>query len=130
MLESHREHTASELAVSLGVDRSYVAKLRTGWRPTRVRDDLLGRLTALDPDARQSRAPGSAAFYDGVLFAAQAMSETVARLLAEARAGLRPASLTPTAGEVVVGMEALDAAGEADLPGHSPRKRKGQSRPA
>jgi len=35
-----------ETAVSLGVDNSYISKLRSGWRPTRVRKDLWQRLVA------------------------------------------------------------------------------------
>lgn len=128
MLRDFEGHTNTEVAVRLGVVNSYVSKLRKGWRPKRVREDLWARLQQFDP-AGPAVSTQPAEFYDGVLFAAQAMSETVTRLLAEARAGLRPASLTPTAGEVVVGMQALDAA-ERELPGHPPRRRKGQSRPA
>ena len=130
VLDAHAEHTASELAVSLGVDRSYVAKLRTGWRPARVREDLHARLVALDPAVRERGSAAGAQFYDGVLFAAEAMSATVTRLLAEARAGLHRGPLTPSAGEVVVGMQALDAAAAAEVSEHPPRRRKGRAESA
>jgi hypothetical protein len=39
-----------ELAAKLGVVDSYVTRLRGGWRPSRVREDLWRRLQSLDPD--------------------------------------------------------------------------------
>jgi hypothetical protein len=93
VLESQSRYTQAEVAVSLGVDSTYVQKLRAGWRPSRVRPEILARLRQLDP-AGPKRAPQPPGFYDGVLYAAQAMAETQARLIAEARAGLA-ARLTP-----------------------------------
>lgn len=46
---------AVQAAVSLGVDDTYISKLRTGWRPSRVREDLWQRLVAvLSSAARQA----------------------------------------------------------------------------
>ncbi len=50
MLDQYLQLTAggtlAEAAVSLGVHESYVSKLRRGWRPDRVREDLFQRLVA------------------------------------------------------------------------------------
>jgi len=94
VLAAHPDHSNVELGASLGVDESYVRKLRDGWRPSRVREELWHRLQSADPQVKQLN-PASAEFYDGVLFAAQAMSETITRLLAEARAGLAPIRRAP-----------------------------------
>lgn len=102
-----------DVAESLGVDTTYVSKLRAGWRPTRVRDELWNRLNELES---RRRVPAEAArgpeFYDGILFAAQAYSETQARLIATARAGLAattgtPVPLTPSAAAIADGVAAL-----------------------
>jgi len=65
---------------------------------------------ALDPEGPRASAQ-SPEFYDGVLFAAQAMSETITRLLAEARAGLAPIRLSP--GEIADRARAAVEAGRA-----------------
>lgn len=39
-------NTLAQAAASLGVHESYVSKLRRGWRPDRVRGDLIRNLTA------------------------------------------------------------------------------------
>lgn len=39
--------TPRTAAASLGVDNTYITKLRTGWRPSRVREDLWDRLVAV-----------------------------------------------------------------------------------
>ena len=48
MFDRYLERTAGEpartAALSLGVDSTYIAKLRGGWRPTRVREELWQRL--------------------------------------------------------------------------------------
>lgn len=109
VLARREEFSNVELAATLGVDESYVRKLRGGWRPSRAREDLWARLAALDPEPRgRAAGAGQPDFYNGVLFAAQAMSETLTRLLAEARAGLSPGG-TPTAGEIADGLAALEA---------------------
>lgn len=115
ILEAHPNHSNVELGASLGVDESYVRKLRDGWRPSRVREELWHRLKAADPESKVT-SPGSAEFYDGVLFAAQAMSETVTRLLAEARIGLaRPtrAEANVLADRARAALEAVAASEEA-----------------
>lgn len=55
VLKRHRKHTAAELAATLGVDDTYVGKLRRGWRPTRVRLDLWNRLLSLEAETRPGR---------------------------------------------------------------------------
>ena len=50
VLNASVELTPSQLAARLGVVDSYVSRLRSGWRPTRVREDLWARLAALDPE--------------------------------------------------------------------------------
>lgn len=60
-----------------------------------MRPEILARFKSLDPKG-PGRAAQSPAFYDGVLYAAQAMAETQARLIAEARAGLA-SQLNPAA---------------------------------
>lgn len=46
-------------ALTLGVDNTYVARLRSGWRPTRVRDEIWQRLVAVLASAsRQAGAGG------------------------------------------------------------------------
>jgi hypothetical protein len=104
----------AEVAVSLGVDSTYVQKLRAGWRPTRVRPEILNRLQQLDP-AGPAHATQPPAFYDGVLFAAQAMAETTARLIAEARAGLTPRVTPADAISALDEAERLLEAGERTL---------------
>lgn len=120
---------ASEVARATGIDATYVGRWRKGEYPTRLQEStrkrLLEAVATVPPEGRivRERDPGtwpagSPEFYDGVLFAAQAMSETVTRLLAEARVGLRteppPAKRTsPTAGEIAVGLEAMAAADAA-----------------
>lgn len=47
VLKSHEKDSGVELAVKLGVVDSYVTKLRGGWRPGRVRPELMARLLAL-----------------------------------------------------------------------------------
>ena len=130
VLGSHARHSSSELAVTLGVNESYVRKLRSGWRPSRVRADLLARLRlAADADASEQRdtvspVAGSSEFYDGVLFAAQAMTETVTRLLADARAGLRSADATPSAPSIAGGLAVRrTAAREPDETATGPRSK-------
>ena len=119
VLARFAKHTGTELALKLGVVDSYVTKLRGGWRPVRVRGELWTRLRELDAPAPTANAAARADYYDGVLFAAQAMSETVTRLLSEARSGLRtggsPESVpaeqrSPTAGDIAVGLQVMTTA--------------------
>lgn len=121
VLKSTAKFSTVELGASLGVDSSYITKLRQGWRPSRMRPEILKRFEQFDPTNPLSRAQPRA-FYDGVLFAAQAMAETTARLIAEARAGLAtPTHFAPD--------ERLDLAAEgfelkhADARESAPRRR-------
>jgi hypothetical protein len=54
VLGSLDRFTGVEVASKLGVTDSYVGKLRSGWRPTRVREDLWRRLLSLDPQRSQN----------------------------------------------------------------------------
>jgi hypothetical protein len=119
---------SSEAARELGVHASYIGEWRNGLRPTRLQERTRRKLEAYLAAARP--AGDRSQFYDGVLFAAEAMSATVTRLLAEARAGLSARSVTPTAGEVAVGLEALGAAGALQPPEQGKPPRKAQSREA
>jgi hypothetical protein len=47
VLTAYRDHSVAEVAASLGRTDSYVRKLRGGWRPRRVDDDLWQRLVTL-----------------------------------------------------------------------------------
>lgn len=111
VLANFESSTQTELAATLGVDSTYVGKLRGGWRPGRVRQEIHARLTQLDPTGA-SKASQPAAFYDGILYAAQAYSETQARLIAMARAGLAAGSglkapTTPSFDAIEDGVAAL-----------------------
>lgn len=116
---------SSEVAREVGIHASYIGEWRAGQMPTRLQERTRRKIES----ALQQPIAPSAAYYDGVLFAAQAMSETITRLLAEARAGLqREAPATPTAAEIVAGVAALDAAAPS---GAAPRStRPARSRPA
>jgi hypothetical protein len=136
LFKAARGLSDTDVAARWVVARSYVTQLRSGaLTPGRMGAARRARLVALVEeleagfDSAKVAAGGRAEFYDGVLFAAQAMSETVTKLLADARAGLKsgaPRSLTPTAGEIVVGLDALDRV-EAATPGASaaPKRRRG-----
>lgn len=125
VLARYAQLSGAGLAATLGVADSYVTKLRGGWRPTRVRDDLMEKLSALDPGAASSgaafeRPPAwgdeSRDFYRGMQAAALRMMRTVVDLQTEIGEALRtpadaaPAKRTsPTAGEIAVGLEVLRA---------------------
>lgn len=114
VLDSTPDLSTVELGASLGVDSSYITKLRQGWRPSRMRPEILRRFEQFDPSSPAARTQ-PAAFYDGVLFAAQAMSETVTKLISEARAGLArpsPAEANALADRARAALEAV-AASEA-----------------
>lgn len=109
--------SVGDLAVRLGVNASYISQMRTGYRPKRMNAERRARLVRLVEeleggyDERKAAAGGRSDFYDGVLFAAQAMSEAITRLLAEAREGLRAGSSgrsSPSAAEIADGLAALD----------------------
>ena len=93
VLAKYATHSGQELAVKLGVVDSYVTKLRGGWRPSRVRDDLMAKLSALDPGT--GAGPGAAFertpiwgderrdYYRGMQAAALRMMHTVVELQTE-----------------------------------------------
>lgn len=115
VLEAHQDRPGVELAGELGVVDSYVTKLRGGWRPTRVRDELWNRLRALDPQ-RPGATRQPDVFYDGVLFAVERMNKAIAELMADLRQGRQPVTglgpRTPDelADEAHAALEAADAA--------------------
>lgn len=122
MLKAYAAHSGTELAATLGVEDSYVYKLRKGWRPTRVRDELWSRLQMLDPErsapvAKEQSPPWggeSRDYFRGMQDAALRMMRTVVDLQVEIGAALRQSpDLTPlgspTAAEIADGLAALDA---------------------
>lgn len=60
VLAAYREHSVAEVAASLGRTDSYVRKLRGGWRPGRVDEDLWQRLVKLRNELAHGEATGSA----------------------------------------------------------------------
>lgn len=105
VLERYVESSPAELAAKLGVDKSYVAKLRGGWRPGRVRDDLWERLRLLDPAVTTARVAEATAGY-GVppsahLLALAATAREIMRLVVDLQAqigeALRSAAPAPAA---------------------------------
>jgi len=110
VLEAHAAYPSTELALKLGVDDSYVGKLRRGWVPTRVREDLWNRLQALDPGqgptgttAVRERAPTfgdeSRDYYRGMQDATLHMMRAVVSLQTQIGEALRPPAppASPTA---------------------------------
>lgn len=128
MLARYAQLSGSGLAATLGVADSYVTKLRGGWRPTRVRDDLLEKLSALDPGTIATRAAferpptwgdESRDFYRGMQAAALRMMRTVVELQTEIGEALRTELAkevppeeprSPAAGDIAVGLKAMRVA--------------------
>jgi len=101
VLRRRAKHSNVELAVSLGVNESYVRKLRGNWRPARVREDLWRRLEALDeagsPGAVREESPPYGALEDreaqflaGALWAIEQGALGIAKTAAEARDRIAP----------------------------------------
>lgn len=77
------------VADMLGVNKSYMSKLRKGWRPNRLQPATESRVRSFleSGSGRVGVHDGPAEEWsDGVLYAAARMSETVAKLIDEARA--------------------------------------------
>lgn len=130
VLAKHAEHSSVELAASLGVVDSYVSKLRSGWRPTRVRPELHARLKALAGDVGAARSvredagawggAGSREYYRGKQDTLMDMMRWVVDQQAEIGGYLkreRAPAPSPTADEVEAGAAILES-----LPPLQPQK--------
>lgn len=54
VLGNHERHSNVEFAKMLGVTEAYIRRLRNGWRPGRIRQDLQLKLLSLDAVRTQS----------------------------------------------------------------------------
>lgn len=115
----HADRTNVELAATLRVTEGYVRKLRRGWRPSRVREDLMLRLMDLSSDT--PRAPravaesaaawsvGGAARIRGRLDQIHEMVSWAMRERSQLEAQLDAEILSPTADEVEAGAAILES---------------------
>lgn len=102
-LRLSRKQNQTDFASALGVDRVTVSRWEGGIAP--VSDLNAQRLDALASGPRDT----SQDYWRGVLYAAEAMSETVTRLLREARRDTE-ATITRTASAALAGSPPVTAA--------------------
>ena len=137
-VEATKDLAGNELAAQLRVSESYVTKLRKGFRPDRMNQETRRRLEA----AAAGTGPGRLAlasdvsFVAGILWGIERDAKHIAETAREARArlgyeGAKPEAgsskaFTPSAGEIAVGLDALDQVAQADpVRAIAPRRRRG-----
>lgn len=136
VLSAHSEHSGVELAAKLGVDKGYVSRLRGGWRPERVRNDLWIRLAALDPGipgavSEFARSPYGADADRARLLAmaenARQIMHLVVDLQTQIGAALRATAPTPLSPDELAdrALEAVDAVKAAERGARGRRRAQG-----
>lgn len=130
MLAATKDQSTVDLGASLGVDASYVGKLRGGWRPTRLRPEIWSKFLELDPGGAGADVSEAARYAISVLRIIERHARAVVDSAAEAQLVLSAGPITPrkrTPDELLYQAREMIAAKKvAERAAEPPRRAKGQ----